>query len=470
MAAANRKVLRAIEKLGSKVTLGDVILAIPDFQGGAADLRREILVAAEQAGAHLETQTNGEILYIFPARAWARILTRNTASATSNFLQRIATTAWRLVRVAFGLFLFGSIIIVVAAIAVIAILVLMQANGGGRGGGRGGPILPVTHHYGGGGGGGPFYHHHRSDNWLLGHLLMRDMFWLMYWNEPERRRWRQAQTAQGARYDQLRIAGKPGGGGGGGGPNDDPWSPGGGGGGGPGGDQESKDWWEELSDDEGEEDKKEGFLEAIFAFVFGRGDPNLTFDGRKWRAISCLLRANHGAVYAEQVAPFLDSCLLVPSTVASRWWLPRPLRSKAKNEDATHDASSMHEGYMLEVLTRYGGHAESSDDGRLVYVFPHMQTTVLQGDEPSSSSAAARAPTPPVVPAPVAPPIYERQWALLPGGTHQNSVILLGMWHLQLQHSPAVTMLLLTSPHMRCMPTWRLLWGCSVMVGAAFYP
>jgi hypothetical protein len=31
------------------------------------------------------------------------------------------------------------------------------------------------------------------------------------------------------------------------------------------------------------------------------------------------------------------------------------------------------EGYMLEVLTRFGGHAESSDDGKLVYVFPKLQ-------------------------------------------------------------------------------------------------
>ena len=27
----------------------------------------------------------------------------------------------------------------------------------------------------------------------------------------------------------------------------------------------------------------------------------------------------------------------------------------------------------LEVLTRFGGHAESSDDGKLVYVFPKLQ-------------------------------------------------------------------------------------------------
>ena len=52
------------------------------------------------------------------------------------------------------------------------------------------------------------------------------------------------------------------------------------------------------------------FMESIYAFVFGRGDPNESLDVRRWRAIGALLRVNRGAVFAEQVAPFLDSYLL----------------------------------------------------------------------------------------------------------------------------------------------------------------
>ena len=45
----------------------------------------------------------------------------------------------------------------------------------------------------------------------------------------------------------------------------------------------------------------ESFMEAVFAFVFGRGDPNGSLETRRRRALALLLRANHGAVYAEQV-------------------------------------------------------------------------------------------------------------------------------------------------------------------------
>jgi len=47
---------------------------------------------------------------------------------------------------------------------------MMQRGGGGRGGGA--PLLPLHHgHHGGGGGPGG------GDGWLLGHLVLRDIFW-----------------------------------------------------------------------------------------------------------------------------------------------------------------------------------------------------------------------------------------------------------------------------------------------------
>mmetsp|Transcript_3744 Transcript_3744/g.7020 ORF Transcript_3744/g.7020 Transcript_3744/m.7020 type:complete len:252 (-) Transcript_3744:136-891(-) len=103
---------------------------------------------------------------------------------------------------------------------------------------------------------------------------------------------------------------------------------------------------------------------------------------------------------------------------------------------------------MLQVLKRFGGHAESSDDGRLVYVFPHLQVTALQqpsqdpndsssvtggGGEASTSGAAhQRGATPLLVAAPVAPPIYERKWKCLPGGPNEKYVIGLGVANLLL--------------------------------------
>jgi hypothetical protein len=83
--------------------------------------------------------------------------------------------------------------------------------------------------------------------------------------------------------------------------------------------------------------------------------------------------------------------------------------------DTPRDASRMHEGWMLPVLSRFGGHAEASDDGRLVYVFPALRVTADRAD----AAAAAQPP-------PLPPPLYERAVPLWDGGDKQPLVIVLG--------------------------------------------
>ncbi len=48
------------------------------------------------------------------------------------------------------------------------------------------------------------------------------------------------------------------------------------------------------------------FLEAVFSFVFGDGDPNEGFPRRRWRALAAHVRRLGGVVAAEELAPFLD--------------------------------------------------------------------------------------------------------------------------------------------------------------------
>ena len=83
----------------------------------------------------------------------------------------------------------------------------------------------------------------------------------------------------------------------------------------------------------------------------------------------------------------------------------------------------MHEGYMLEVLTRFGGYAEASDDGKLIYIFPSLQVTTFADMTMASSSRCIpeRA-----VPAPTPPPIYERVRPLWESGVKMPLVIALG--------------------------------------------
>lgn len=104
----------------------------------------------------------------------------------------------------------------------------------------------------------------------------------------------------------------------------------------------------------GERERSEmSFLESVFSFVFGDGDPNADAEQRQWKAIAAVITANDGAVTAEQLRPFI----LDPQTVAS---------------DST---TLVDEGDVLPVLTRFGGRPEVTPTGEIVYVFPDFSTT-----------------------------------------------------------------------------------------------
>jgi len=90
------------------------------------------------------------------------------------------------------------------------------------------------------------------------------------------------------------------------------------------------------------------FLEAVFSFLFGDGDPNADLEERRWQTIGAVIRNAQGAVVAEQISPYLDS-------IETRHW-----------ED---------ENYMIPVLARFNGYPQVSKAGAIVYAFPELQVT-----------------------------------------------------------------------------------------------
>jgi hypothetical protein len=58
-----------------------------------------------------------------------------------------------------------------------------------------------------------------------------------------------------------------------------------------------------------------GFLESIFSYVFGDGDPNAGLEEKRLRLAAQMIRNNKGAVTAEQLAPFCDD---VPTPTISQ--------------------------------------------------------------------------------------------------------------------------------------------------------
>lgn len=100
---------------------------------------------------------------------------------------------------------------------------------------------------------------------------------------------------------------------------------------------------------------KYNFLEAVFSFVFGDGDPNEDYDNARWEAIGRLISTCDGVVTAEQLAPYTDSA---------------PLLVGGADVGIAND-----EGFVLPVLQRFGGVPEVDSKGNIFYRFPDLQKT-----------------------------------------------------------------------------------------------
>ncbi len=95
------------------------------------------------------------------------------------------------------------------------------------------------------------------------------------------------------------------------------------------------------------------FLEAVFSFLFGDGNPNANLEERRAQEIATVIRNNDGAVVAEQITPYLD--------------------------DIGENYQQEYEDYMLPVLTKFNGKPEvSPPEGEIVYSFPELQVTAKQ--------------------------------------------------------------------------------------------
>ena len=94
------------------------------------------------------------------------------------------------------------------------------------------------------------------------------------------------------------------------------------------------------------------FLEAVFSFIFGDGNPNHNLEERKWSDIATAIRNSRGAVVAEQIAPYLDNL--------------------------GQGYAREYEEYMLPALARFDGRPEVSPQGQIVYHFPQLQTTATE--------------------------------------------------------------------------------------------
>ncbi len=98
------------------------------------------------------------------------------------------------------------------------------------------------------------------------------------------------------------------------------------------------------------------FLESVFSFLFGDGNPNADLEEHRWQTIGSVIRSQRGAVAGEQIAPYVDKM--------------------DRDED-----------YMIPVLSRFNGYPEVSPQGEIIYYFPELQITA-KDRQPAQISAA----------------------------------------------------------------------------------
>jgi len=95
-----------------------------------------------------------------------------------------------------------------------------------------------------------------------------------------------------------------------------------------------------------------GFLESVFSYIFGDGNPNQGLEERRLSLAAEMIRQNNGAVTAEQLAPYCDS--------------PDP-------EDS--DKTYVDESFVLPIVTQLDGEPQVTEEGDIVYVFPELQVS-----------------------------------------------------------------------------------------------
>ena len=272
--APNPTIMRAVEKLGYRVTVGDVATQA----GLDINLAQQGLLAlASDTSGHLQVAESGEVIYLFPKNFRTILRNKFWRLRLKETWEKIWRVLFYIIRISFGIVLLLSIVLIFVAIAVI-VLSLNASSSNRDNDDRG---------YSGGGGG----------VFLPNFWFSPDFFWVFYPNYYERRS-TQRSRARDNEPNQL------------------------------------------------------NFLEAIFSFLFGDGNPNADLEDRRWQAIATVIRNQRGAVIAEQIAPYLDNL--------------------GQGYDREYEA------YMIPVLSRFNGRPEVSPEGGIVYHFPELQTTVAK--------------------------------------------------------------------------------------------
>mmetsp|Transcript_54416 Transcript_54416/g.80773 ORF Transcript_54416/g.80773 Transcript_54416/m.80773 type:complete len:648 (-) Transcript_54416:400-2343(-) len=307
----SQKVIEAIESSPSRNVIASDVASTAGVSLSQA--RRELTALATLTQGDIAVSNEGELIYTFPSNI-AGVLSSNSRKyrITSALENKVYPALFYGLRVSFGVLLLVSIAAIFSTIAVISSS--SSSNDDRRDDRRGGGTMG----FGGGfWGPSPFdFFYYRPYGY--------------YYNNPKggrRRRPIQVRRTFGGGYEYYR---------------------------------------EEEKEDE------MGFLESVFSYIFGDGNPNTNIEEERLKMAANLIRENEGAVTAEQLAPFCDDA-------------PVPNYDESRSGD---DGGSAYvdERFVLPIVTELGGEPQVTDEGDIVYVFSELQKSAASSSSSSTGS------------------------------------------------------------------------------------
>ncbi|MFO5493037.1 hypothetical protein [Cuspidothrix issatschenkoi] len=254
----NPAIMRSVEQLGYRVTVGDVATQIGL---NIAEVNQGLLALAADAGGHLQVAQSGDVVYQFPKNFRDILRNKYLQIRLKEWWKKVWSVLFYLIRISFGIFLIISILLIT-----VTIIIIMTASSDRDNDNR------------------------SSNSRGFNFFFFPDLFWYFSPNYDDNRQERQREKGENSEMN---------------------------------------------------------FLEAVFSFLFGDGDPNANLEERRWEEIGAVISNNQGAVVAEQIAPYLDD-----------------IGEKYQQE---------YEDYMLPVLVRFNGFPQVSSEGQIVYYFPELQ-------------------------------------------------------------------------------------------------
>ncbi|MFM7363812.1 MAG: hypothetical protein ACKO11_04790 [Cuspidothrix sp.] len=266
----NPAIIRSVEQLGYRVTVGDVATQIGL---NISEVNQGLLALAADAGAHLQVAQSGDVVYQFPPNFRDILRSKYLQIRLKEWWKKVWSVLFYLIRISFGIFLIISFLLITATI-----IIIMTASSDRDNDNR------------------------NSDSRGFNFFFFPDLFWYFSPNYDDNRQERRREKSENSEMN---------------------------------------------------------FLEAVFSFLFGDGNPNANLEERRWEEIGAVISNNQGAVVAEQIAPYLDN-----------------IGEKYQQE---------YEDYMLPVLVRFNGFPQVSPEGQIVYYFPDLQVRASQKQRRSVS-------------------------------------------------------------------------------------